>query len=76
MYLIKTLIIFIKIDPASLLLEKKGLKIGITISTITLIIGSILTLFINHNYYIFLMGHIIATIGSPFRFNSIAKFAA
>ena len=51
-----TLIYILLLDPASLVIEKKGLRTALIISCITLIIGALLTLLVNQSYYYLLIG--------------------
>lgn len=52
--------------PVNYILDTYGLRVGVTIGQLLLIIGSGTRLLINHSYYFLLLGQVLTGFGAPF----------
>jgi FLVCR family feline leukemia virus subgroup C receptor-related protein len=62
--------------PAAYVIDSKGARAGIILGSILGILGVTMRLFVNHGFWLVLVGQILAGIGRPFIMNCQAKISA
>jgi len=62
--------------PSNYILDKYGIRAGVTIGTLLTLIGSWLRILVNDSFYWVILGSFISSIGQPLIFNTPAKIAA
>ena len=62
--------------PSNYILDKYGIRAGVTIGTILTLGGAWLRILVNDSFYYVILGSFISSIGQPLIFNTPAKIAA
>lgn len=62
--------------PSNYILDKYGIRVGVTIGTILTLIGSWLRILINQSFYYVILGSFISSLGQPLIFNAPSKIAS
>ena len=62
--------------PSNYILDKYGIRAGVTIGTILTLLGAWLRILVNSSFYYVILGSFLSSIGQPLIFNTPAKIAA
>lgn len=62
--------------PSNYILDKYGIRAGVTLGTLLTLLGSWLRILVNDSFYYVILGSFISSIGQPLIFNTPAKIAA
>lgn len=62
--------------PSNYILDKYGIRAGVTLGTLLTLLGSWLRILVNESFYYVILGSFISAVGQPLIFNTPAKIAA
>jgi hypothetical protein len=62
--------------PANYILDQVGLKVGLNVCCVFMVIGYVIRIFINTHFWIFLLGTYLTSFGFIFITNASTKFTS